>query len=294
MVAKAVVEQRCKDYYWAAIKVARATWRQYGQRTTVTREDAEAEGLLALTEAAASSRYDERRGTFGGFAKQAVLRAVRRHLLKAQHYTPVEEVREGPPVREEDQAQALKDWAAANPQHAAQLGEYIQGGDVSPDAEAALSDLRKAAGISWYALRAHDVRAAAKRLRINTRRIRALAESGDLTGRLVDGQWRILTTSCAAYLERRVASELKRQPTISAAARAARTSQPHAWRLAQRHDPRPRVEGRPRYIDTDLIRAILTDKEKHGAFWRRGRPRIRLIAQYFNCTERYIYKIAAT
>lgn len=292
MVAKAVIEQRCKDYYWAAIKVARATWRQYGQRTTVTREDAEAEGLLALTEAAASARYDERRGTFGGFAKQAVLRAVRRHLLKAQHYTPVEEVRGEEPQREAAEAEALRSWALRHPKHAQRLAEYVGGRDVSHAAEAAMLALRKETGITWYALRAHDTGMAAKRLGINERRVRALADSGDLTGRVVTGQWKILTSSCAAYRERRVIAELKRQPSIRAAAAAAHTSLGRTAEIAVRRITSRRPAGRPRRIDVDLIMSILTDKAQHAAFWRRGAPQITLIAHTFGCSRRHVHRLA--
>ena len=293
MVAKALLDQRCKDYYWAAIKVARQTWRLYGQRTTISREDAEAEGLLALTEAAASERYDDTRGTFGGFVKMAVLRAVRRHCIKAQKYTPVEEVRGEEPSRESQEGEALRAWAIRNPKQAETLAEYTDGGNVSPAAELAMLALRKETGISWYALRAHETRMAAKRLGINERRVRALADSGQLTGRVVTGQWRILTTSCAAYRERRVIAELKRKPSIRAVARATHTSRPWVDQIAKRQERIPRLKpGGIIRLDRDLILSMLTDKSQHAAFWRRGKPQITLIAQTIGCSRRHIHRLA--
>lgn len=292
MVAKEVIAKRCTDYYWAAIKVARQTWRLYGQSTTIQRDEAEAEGLLALTEAAASERYDEARGTFGGFVKMAVLRAVRRHCIKAQKYTPVEEVRGEEPSRESQEGEALRAWAIRNPKQAETLAEYTDGGNVSPAAESAMLALRKETGISWYALRAHETHMAAKRLGINERRIRALADSGQLTGRVVTGQWKILTTSCAAYRERRVVAELKRKPSIRAAAAAAHTSLGRTAEIAMRRISSRRPPGRPKRIDTDVIMSILTDKIQHAAFWRRGRPQITLIAHTFGCSRRHVHRLA--
>ena len=293
MVAKAVIEQRCKDYYWAAIKVARATWRQYGQRTTITREDAEAEGLLALTEAAASANYDERRGTFGGFAKQAVLRAVRRQLFKAQTHIPVEEIRGGSTCQSES-GEALRVWVAKHPEQAQSLTEYIDGVEVTAAGEWAMRALQKATGINWRALQAHSTQAAAKRLRINERRVRDLAERGELTGRQVSGQWRILTNSCAAYRERRVVNELRRKPTIAAAARAVRVTPQRAGQIAKRVADRPRRAGRPPKIDIELALSILTDPIRHRPFWRRGKPRMTLIADTLGCHRDTIYEVLKT
>ncbi len=292
MVAKAVIEQRCRDYYWAAIKVARQTWRMYGQRTTIACDEAEAEGLLALTEAAASKNYDPRRGTFGGFAKMAVLRAVRRHCLKAQRYTPVADVREEDAPREEDSALVLRMWASRNPEQAGRLFEYTDGEAVSPEAVSALSAVRKETGISGYALRAHTTQTAARMLGINERRVRALAESGDLTGRRVGGQWQILVSSCAAYRERRVIAELKRRPTIAAVARATHTSKQHAYEIAKRHGAQIRTRGRPESVDIQLVLSLLTDNTQNAAFWRRGKPRIDLIAKAAGCSPRHIYRLA--
>lgn len=293
MVAKEVIAKRCTDYYWAAIKVARQTWRLYGQSTTIQRDEAEAEGLLALTEAAASERYDEARGTFGGFVKMAVLRAVRRHCIKAQKYTPVEEVRGEEPSRESQEGEALRAWAIRNPKQAETLAEYTDGGNVSPAAEAAMLALRKETGIGWYALRAHETHMAAKRLGINERRVRALADSGQLTGRVVTGQWKILTTSCAAYRERRVVAELKRKPSIRAVSRATHTSRPWVDQIAKRQEKVPRLKpGGIIRLDRDLIMSMLTDKIQHAAFWRRGKPCVTLIAQTAGCSRMQVYRLA--
>ncbi len=292
MVEKTVIEKRCRDYYWAAIKVARQTWRMFGQRTTVSCDEAEAEGLLALTEAAASPRYDEARGTFGGFAKTAVMRAVRRHLLKAKRYIPVEEVREQEPPREDAQAVALRSWATRNPQRVDQLLEYTAAGEVSAQAVEALSALREEAGISRRALDTHTTQAAAKRLGINERRVRALAESGDLAGRRVGGQWRILVSSCAAYRERRLIAELRRQPTIAAAARITHTSKPHAHRIAKRLESASRATGRPKTVDASLVMALLTDPTQRPDCWRNGRPVLARIAKAAGCSRRHLYRIA--
>lgn len=290
MVEKAVIEQRCRDYYWAAIKVARQTWRTYGQKTTIACDDAEAEGLLALTEAAASPRYDESRGTFGGFAKMAVLRAVRRHCLKAQKYTPVEEIRGEEPARESSEGEALRAWALRNREQAECLTEYTEGGSVSQEAERAMSALRQETGIRWHALRVHSTQMAARQLGINERRVRALAESGDLTGRRVGAQWQILVSSCAAYRERRVIAELKRRSTIAEVGRVTHMSKQAAHRIAKRHDVKTRTRGRPSCVDMPLLLSLLTDKTQHAAFWRRGKPRVTLIAQTVGCSRMHVYR----
>ena len=182
-------------------------------------------GALALTEAAASERYDEARGTSGGFVKMAVLRARCGGTASRRRSTPWSKrcaARE--PSRESQEGEALRAWAIRNPKQAETLAEYTDGGNVSPAAESAILALRKETRDQLVcsaraSRRTHGGEAAGHQRAPHpcSRRQWAAHWPRSL------GQWKILTTSCAAYRERRVVAEAQSGSLRSGLPRLPRT-----------------------------------------------------------------------
>lgn len=288
------------DYRWAAIKMARAAWRRYGSNSSVSRDDAEAEGLLALNEAPRTfdptrwGGWDQSqcRGTFGLYVKRAAWNAAKRLILRESRHRaqPLPEFL-GEAHPPDERALRLRRYLAEHPEHAQLLARVADDGLVNAKAAAVVDELRRRLGESRSHERMMTSGQAAASLRMADRRVRALCEQGTLHARRQDGTWVVPRAEVARYRERRIIKALEAGASYREAREAGRCSVRTVAKAAKRQRL-TRRPGRPAKHDHELVLSMLSDPVAHPQLWSDGAPVFRAIARAAGCPEGQVRRLA--